>query len=107
MNMPTLCVLGWMRTRRGGDRRPALDFLPAFVRQYRRRHGLVLGPDRNVVLTILQLDHHAGGEDVLALVVELDALVTHDQLIPLEIGGLPHRLALGRVGLAGTLGLLP
>src|SRR5258708_15219671 len=102
MDMPTLCLLGWMRTRRGRDRRPALDFLPALVRQYRRRHGLVLGPDRNVVLTILQLDHHAGGEDVLALVVELDALVTHDQLIRLEIVGLQRRLDLVSFGRSGT-----
>src|SRR5207237_10633756 len=48
---------------------------PAFVRHDRRLLRAGLGPDRHIVLPVLQLDDEAGGQRILALVVELDALV--------------------------------
>src|SRR5216683_1640102 len=54
---------------------------PGLVRQDRRLLGVGLGPDREIVFSVLQLNDDAGSERILALFVELDALVTHHQLI--------------------------
>src|ERR1700743_3073247 len=76
---------------------------PAFVRKHRRLLGAVLRPDRDIVLAVLKLDDAARGQDVLALVVELDALVADHELIGLQVGRLQRGLDLRGLGRAGTV----
>src|ERR1700692_2227683 len=82
---------------RAGIDAPRLVSSPALVGGYRRLLRIGLWPDRDVVLAVLQLNHKARCQDVLSLVVELDALVTHHQLIGLKIGRLQSRLDLGGI----------
>src|SRR6476660_7572947 len=85
---------------------PPKKISPAFVGQRRRFGGVGLRPDRDIVFAVLQLDDEAGGQYVLALVVELDALVAHHQLIGLHVGRLERRLDLGGFGGARAIDLV-
>src|SRR2546421_9732868 len=76
---------------------------PAFIEHDRRFLGVGLWPDRDVVLAVLQLDDDAGGQNVLALVVELDALVAEHELLRLQISRLQRRLDFCRIGRAGAV----
>src|SRR5581483_6892549 len=95
MSRASLRGRGYAGRKSGRDFVPPLPTLPALVRHHRRFLGGGLRPDRDVVLAVLQLDDDARGEDVLALVVELDALVADHELIGLEVGRLQRRLDLG------------
>src|SRR5262245_27936150 len=69
--------------------------LPALVGQLQLARGPLLGPDGNV-LAGLHLRDETGGEDILALVVELDAVVAGDHLARLQVRRLERGLDLGR-----------
>jgi hypothetical protein len=80
------------RNGKGRDTNLPSRISPAFVGHDRRLLGTALGPDRHIVLAVLQLDDDAGGQDVLTLVVELDALVADHELLGLEVSRLQRRL---------------
>src|SRR6266403_1280943 len=72
----------WRRS--GSGLRRAVALLPARVREDRLEPGLareVPRPQRVLLAVPADLRHHAGGERVLLVVVELDALVVDDQLL--------------------------
>src|SRR5262249_32866324 len=62
------------------SKRPSVSS-PSLVGQHRLGGRLVLRPHRHVVRAVLELDHEAGGQHVLALLVELHAVVAHDELV--------------------------
>src|SRR5471032_1845391 len=80
---------------------PSLPALPALVGQDERIGGAGLRPDGDVVAA-LELRHQGRGKDVLALVVELHAVIARDELVRLEVGGLECRLDLGGLGRTGA-----
>src|SRR6185437_13080625 len=89
--------------RRAGMGIPARKRLPTLIGKNRRLLGRDFWPDRDIVLAVLELDDAAGGQDVLALVVELDTLVADHELIGLEVCRLQRGLDFCRLGRAGAV----